>query len=69
MTEYREADHEDPDVQGNATGADVDQPHTDQDQSDDDLDRQAATLKERGAVARPQAENPAAVEPGNAPNQ
>ena len=60
MTEHRETDAED-------------QPATDReqgrDQSDGDPERHAAELKERGAAARPRAEDPAAVEPGKVPPQ
>lgn len=35
----------------------------------DEVNQHAATLRKRGAVARPQAENPAAVEPRIAPDQ
>lgn len=61
MTEHRAADPEDRDTETET--------RTDQDKKGDEISQQAASLRKRGAVARPQAENPAAVEPKTAANQ
>ncbi|BAK35070.1 hypothetical protein MLP_20560 [Microlunatus phosphovorus NM-1] len=41
----------------------------DQDESGEEVEGHAADLRERGAVARPQAEDPAAVEPSRTPKE
>lgn len=63
MSERREID---PEGQATQTEADTDNA-ADHDRAENQVDRQADTLRRRGAVARPQAENPAAVEPRDMP--
>lgn len=72
MTEQHEADPEGPDTRaesGTETESDTDQGRSEQERAAAEVEDQAASLRRRGAAARPQAENPADVAPDEAPAQ
>lgn len=64
MTEQHEVDREDRDIPANA-----DQDMSEQERAAAAVEDHAASLRRRGAVARPREENPAEVAPKEAPTQ